>query len=96
VVGGVSATAGINIGTGVKVFEAFHGGSREAIGPDRANPLPLLLPAIDLLDMNGEEEAARRILRAVEKVLTEGQVRTHDLGGDASTARMAEAIVGAL
>jgi isocitrate dehydrogenase (NAD+) len=96
VVGGVSATAGINIGTGVKVFEAFHGGSREAIGPDRANPLPLLVPAIDLLDMNGEEEAARRILRAVEKVLTEGQVRTHDLGGDASTARMAEAIVRAL
>ena len=29
---------------------AFHGGSREAIGENRANPLPLLLPAIDLLD----------------------------------------------
>src|SRR5437660_4658425 len=45
VVGGVSATAGINIASGIKVFEAFHGGSREAIGQDRANPLPLLLPA---------------------------------------------------
>jgi isocitrate dehydrogenase (NAD+) len=96
VVGGVSATAGINVSSGAKVFEAFHGGSREAIGADRANPLPLLLPAIDLLDMNGEEEAGRRILRAVEKVLTEGKVRTHDLGGDAGTTRMAEAIVRAL
>src|ERR1700730_1263398 len=93
VVGGVSATAGINVGAGIKVFEAFHGGSREAIGADRANPLPLLLPAIDLLDMNGQEEAARRISRAVEKVLTQGQVRTNDLGGDAGTKAMAEAIV---
>src|SRR5262245_48571557 len=96
VVGGVSATAGINIAAGVNVFEAFHGGSREAIGADRANPLPLLLPAIDLLDMNGHEETARRITRAVERVLTEGRVRTHDLGGDASTMRMAEAIARAL
>jgi isocitrate/isopropylmalate dehydrogenase len=32
----------------------------------------------------------------VEKVLTQGQVRTHDLGGDATTTRMAEAIVKAL
>jgi isocitrate dehydrogenase (NAD+) len=92
VVGGVSATAGINIGPGIMVYEAFHGGSREAIGENRANPLPLLLPAIDLLEVNGEEDAARRILRAVEKVLSERRVLTHDLGGDASTTRMAEAI----
>jgi isocitrate dehydrogenase (NAD+) len=96
VVGGVSATAGINIGAGLKVFEAFHGGSRDVIGADRANPLPLLLPAIDLLDMNGQEQAALRITRAVEKVLTAGRVRTHDLGGDAGTNQMAEAIVQAL
>ena len=96
VVGGVSATAGINIATGIKVFEAFHGGTREAMGADRANPLPLLLPAIDLLEMNGAEEDSRRILRAVEKVLTEGEVRTHDLGGNAGTMRMADAIVRAL
>ena len=73
VVGGVSATHGINVGDGVRVYESFHGGSREAIGVDRANPLPLLLPAIDLLEGVGEKEAARRILAAVEKVLTEGQ-----------------------
>src|SRR6516225_461784 len=60
VVGGVSATAGINIAPGVCVYEAFHGGSRDVIGVDHANPLPLLLPAIDLLNANGEEEAALR------------------------------------
>ncbi len=53
IVGGISAAAGINIGDGIKVFECFHGGTRAAIGADRANPLPLLLPALDLLDMIG-------------------------------------------
>jgi isocitrate dehydrogenase (NAD+) len=96
VVGGVSATAGINVGEGVRVYESFHGGSREAIGVDRANPLPLLLPAIDLLEAVGHAEAARRILAAVEMVLTAGRVKTPDLGGTGTTSEMAEAIVAAL
>jgi isocitrate dehydrogenase (NAD+) len=62
VVGGISATAGINVGDGVRVYESFHGGPREEIGVDRANPLPLLLPAIDLLDAEGHKLIAQRIL----------------------------------
>ena len=96
VVGGVSATAGINVGAGVRVYESFHGGSREAIGVDRANPLPLLLPAIDLLEAVGQTEPAQRIMAAVEAVLTEGRVKPHDLGGNATTSEMATAIVAAL
>jgi len=96
VVGGISATAGINIGDGVRVYECFHGGSREIIGENRANPLPLLLPAIDLLKSEGHAAAARRILDAIEFVLSAGQSLTHDLGGAASTAEMADAIIAAL
>jgi isocitrate dehydrogenase (NAD+) len=96
VVGGISATAGINIGDGIQVYECFHGAGRERVGIDRANPLPLLLPAIDLLDGVGQKEAAARILRAMEKVLSEGKVRTKDLGGDATTSALADAIVQAL
>jgi isocitrate dehydrogenase (NAD+) len=96
VVGGISATAGINVGDGVRVYEAFHGGAREAIGPDRANPLPLLLPAIDLLEGAGLPEPARRIRAAAEAALTEGTARTPDLGGDGTTTQMTEAIVRAL
>jgi len=95
-VGGISATAGINIGEGVKVFEAFHGGSRESIGVNRANPLPLLLPAIDLLDVVGQKTIARRINDAMESVLSAGKIRTADLGGDATTTAMADAIIAAL
>jgi isocitrate dehydrogenase (NAD+) len=96
VVGGISATAGINVGNGVRVYESFHGGSRQTIGADRANPLPLLLPAIDLLESVGQTEPARRILAAVEKVLAETPIRTADLGGTATTSQMAEAIAAAL
>jgi isocitrate dehydrogenase (NAD+) len=96
VVGGISATSGINVGEGIRVYEAFHGGTREAIGAGRANPLPLLLPAMDLLRGLGESDAARRIHRAVENVLTTGRVRTPDLGGNATTADMTGAIIAAI
>jgi isocitrate dehydrogenase (NAD+) len=95
-VGGISATAGINVGENVRVYEAFHGGMREEIGADRANPLPLLLPAIDLLEGVGQNERAERILRALEDVLAAGRVRTGDLGGTATTTEMADAIIAAL
>jgi isocitrate dehydrogenase (NAD+) len=96
VVGGISATAGINVGDGIQVYECFHGAGRERIGVDRANPLPLLLPAIDLLDGVGQKEPAARILHAVETVLDASQVRTGDLGGMATTTAMADAIIHAL
>jgi len=94
--GGVTATAGINVGDGIRVYESFHGGSREALGPDRANPLPLLFPAIDLLEGVGQGATARRILAAVETVLAEGRTLTADLGGTATTTQVAEAILAAL
>jgi isocitrate dehydrogenase (NAD+) len=95
-VGGISATAGINIGDGIQFYECFHGAGRERVGPDRANPLPLLLPAIDLLDGVGQKDAARRILRAVETVLKVGETLTPDLGGSAGTTAMTDAILRAL
>src|SRR5207245_8534687 len=59
VVGGISATHGINVGENIHVYEAFHGGTRETIGVNKATPLPLLLPALDLLKALGETEPAR-------------------------------------
>lgn len=96
VVGGISATSGINIGPDIRVYESFHGGSRETIGVDRANPLPLLLPAIDLLNAEGQAEAGRRILAAVESMLTERKVLPENLGGQSSTSEVATAIIAAL
>ncbi|MBM3983744.1 MAG: isocitrate dehydrogenase, partial [Planctomycetes bacterium] len=80
-VGGVSTTAAINHGADATVYEAVYGASHELVAPDTANPLPLILPAIELLKDIGETAGAERIRKAVEGVLTEGQVRTKDIGG---------------
>lgn len=91
-VGGVSATSAVNYGDGVKVYEAVYGASHEAVPPNAGNPLPLILPAMAMLDDLGENAAARRIRQAVETVLLEGTIRTADLGGTATTAEFTEAI----
>ncbi len=95
-VGGISATAAINHGDGVRVYEAVYGAGYESVPPDRANPLPLILPAVELLKGLGEADAAGRIVRAVEAVLTEGAVRPADLGGTAGTAEFTAAIAARL
>jgi isocitrate dehydrogenase (NAD+) len=92
-VGGVSTTAAINRGDGVTVYEAVYGASHENVPPDAANPLPLILPAVEMLKDIGEGAAADRIRKAAEAVLVEGKVRTRDLGGTATTTAFTEAIV---
>jgi isocitrate dehydrogenase (NAD+) len=99
IVGGVSATAGINHGgDGLRVYETFHGGSRDVITEGRGNPLPLLLPAIDMLEAEGLTSSARRILDAVGRVLTARKNLTPDLDPNsrATTMQMAETIIAAL
>ncbi len=95
-VGGISATSAINVGDGVKVYEAVFGASHESVAPGRANPLPLILPAVEMLKDLGDADSAARIVAAVEAVLTEGSVRPFDLGGSAGTVEFTEAIVGKL
>jgi isocitrate dehydrogenase (NAD+) len=94
IVGGISAAHGINVGDGVRVYECFHG--RGAVPEGKANPVPLLLPAIDLLESLGQGEAGRRILAALEVVFSAGRDLTPDLGGQATTAQMTDAVVAAL
>jgi isocitrate dehydrogenase (NAD+) len=93
VVGGVSATHGINVGDNLRVYECFHGGTPPAVPEGQANPLPLLLPATDMLTDNGHRGAADRILGAVGKVLTAREALTPDLGGNATTTAVTEAII---
>jgi isocitrate dehydrogenase (NAD+) len=103
-VGGISATVGINHGdghgggdgAGLRVYESIHGAPREVVGRDRANPLPLTFAACAFLRDAGEHAVAERIRTAAERVLVAGRVRTRDLGGDAGTLEMAEAIAAAL
>jgi isocitrate dehydrogenase (NAD+) len=91
--GGIASTAGILHADGVRVYEAIFGAPVGAIGVDRANPLPLILPALEMLKDLGEAGAAGRIQQAIESVLTARTVLTADLGGMAATSEFTDAII---
>ncbi len=93
VTGGLGLAAGANIGDNYGMFEPVHGSAPKHAGKNRANPIATILAAKMMLDWLREYEAAKRIERAIEKVLSEKKVRTYDLGGDATTKDMGNAII---
>ena len=95
-VGGISATAAVNYGEGVTVYDAVYGASSEAVAPGTANPLPLLMPMVEMLKDFGETAAAGKLVKAIEGVLLEGKVKPSDLGGTAKTEEFTAAIAAKL
>jgi len=95
-VGGLGVVPGANIGTHAAVFEAVHGSAPDIADQNVANPTALLLSALLMLDHIGEHGTAERIRAALFRVLTDGQVRTRDLGGRARTTDFTHAICRAL
>jgi isocitrate dehydrogenase (NAD+) len=91
-VGGLGVVPGANLGLDNAVFEAVHGSAPDIADKNLANPTALLLSALMMLDYVGEQESAGRIRAALNRVLTEGSVRTRDLGGTASTTEFTDAI----
>lgn len=95
-VGGLGVVPGANIGEQVAIFEAVHGSAPDIAGKNIANPTALLQSAILMLKHIDEMDAALRIEKAIDQVLTEATVRTPDLGGTANTAEFTYAIINKL
>jgi isocitrate dehydrogenase (NAD+) len=93
VVGGLGLAPGANLGNDCAMFEAVHGTAPDIAGKDLANPLSMILSAVMLLRYIGEAAAADRVDAALSQVLVEKRDVTRDLGGDAGTKRMTQAIV---
>ncbi|MFI5779872.1 tartrate dehydrogenase [Nocardia sp. NPDC051570] len=74
------------------MFEAVHGSAPDIAGQGIANPVAQILAGAMLLEHLGERAAAAAVDRAVCEVLAEGAVRTPDLGGTDTTARLGTAI----
>ena len=91
-VGGLGVVGAANLGSEIAVFEAVHGSAPDIAGKLLANPTALLLSAILMLRHIDEADAANRITDAMSAILQEGQTRTRDLGGTASTIEYADAI----
>jgi tartrate dehydrogenase/decarboxylase/D-malate dehydrogenase len=78
------------------VFEPVHGSAPDITGKGIANPLAAILSAAMMLDHLCEETAAGAVDSAVRAVLAERRMRTPDLGGDATTRQVTEAVLARL
>jgi isopropylmalate/isohomocitrate dehydrogenase-like protein len=92
VTGSLGLAAGANIGETYGMFEPVHGSAPKYAGQNRVNPIATIMAASMMLDYLGEREAAAKIEKAVMRVLSEGKVRTADLGGSSMTSEMSDAI----
>jgi isocitrate dehydrogenase (NAD+) len=91
-VGGLGLIPGANIGWEFAVFEPVHGSAPDIAGQGLANPIAMILSGAMLLRHLNRTEAAENVEWAVDEVLRRRVVRTPDLGGDATTMRVAEEI----
>ncbi|MCM2257205.1 MAG: tartrate dehydrogenase [Vicinamibacteria bacterium] len=78
------------------MFEPIHGSAPDIAGQGIANPIGAVWAGALMLDHLGAPEAARRIEHAIAAVLADGDVRTPDLGGHATTADMTRALAARL
>jgi tartrate dehydrogenase/decarboxylase/D-malate dehydrogenase len=74
------------------MFEPVHGSAPDIAGKGIANPLAAILSAALMLEHLGLGKAAKAVNDAVAKALAEGQVKTADLGGKATTEEMGRAV----
>lgn len=92
-VGGLGVAPGANIGDTMAIFEPVHGSAPKYAGKNKANATATILSAAMMLRHLGENKAAESVTAAVRQVIGEGKRVTYDLGGDAGTSEMADAII---
>jgi tartrate dehydrogenase/decarboxylase / D-malate dehydrogenase len=74
------------------MFEPIHGSAFDIMGKGVANPVGTFWSVVMLLEHLGEFEAAARVMQAIEHVTANPALHTPDLGGNATTAQVTEAV----
>ena len=95
IAGSIGLAPGANLNperTAPSMFEPVHGSAPDIAGQGIANPIAQVWTAAMMLEHLGEAEAAGALVAAVEAQLEEGAVVTRDLGGEATTGDVADAL----
>lgn len=103
IVGGLGLAPSAEIGEDHAMFQPSHGSAPQLAGKNVANPMAMILSSAMMFDWLAERRedtaaarAARHIEQAVEQVLEAGETLTPDLGGQAATSQVADAVLAAL
>jgi 3-isopropylmalate dehydrogenase len=102
-IGGLGMAPGLNASETHAMAQATHGSAPDIAGRNLANPYAMIMSGRMLFDWLGRGRnepaavrAAERIERAVHEVIGEARTLTRDLGGNAGTREMGDAIAKAL
>lgn len=102
-VGGLGMAPSGDIGDRWALFQPSHGTAPDIVGKAIANPLAMILSAAMTLRWLGERradavarQAGERIEKAVSTVLATGTAKTRDIGGNATTPQVGDAVLKAL
>jgi tartrate dehydrogenase/decarboxylase/D-malate dehydrogenase len=94
---GLAASANMNPErTHPSMFEPVHGSAPDIAGKGIADPLAAILSAGLMLDHLGLSESAAAVRNAVAAVLKDGKTMPPDLGGQAKTGEVADAVLAAV
>jgi tartrate dehydrogenase/decarboxylase / D-malate dehydrogenase len=94
---GIAPTANLNpTGQFPSMFEPIHGSAFDITGKGIANPVATFWSACMMLEHLGEKPAADRLMRAIERVTADKSLHTPDLGGNATTRQVTDAVIGAI
>lgn len=94
---GIAPTANLHPeGDYPSMFEPIHGSAFDIMGKGIANPIGAFWSASLMLDRLGETKAASRLMTAIEHVTGAGAVLSPDLGGNATTRQVTDAVLEAL
>jgi len=98
-VGGLGLAAGLSAGPDKAMAQATHGSAPDIAGKGIANPYAMIMSGQMLLAWLGHKHgepkalsAANAIERAIGTVISERKALTRDLGGNASTSEMGNAV----
>lgn len=94
---GIAPTANLNPERNFpSMFEPIHGSAFDITGKGIANPVATFWSAVMMLDHLGEKAASDRLMRAVERVTADPSLHTPDLGGNATTRQVTDAVIVAI
>jgi tartrate dehydrogenase/decarboxylase/D-malate dehydrogenase len=94
---GLGATANIDPSRRhPSMFEPIHGSAFDITGKGVANPLASFWTASLMLDHLGEPQAAARLMSAIMAVTARREVVPPDLGGNATTRQVTDAVISAI
>jgi 3-isopropylmalate dehydrogenase len=102
-VGGLGLAAGLSAGPERAMAQATHGSAPDIAGRGIANPYAMIMSGQMLMEWLGRKhgqpkavQAAGVIERAMERVIAERKALTPDLGGQATTSQMGDAVAAAI